>query len=119
MSGYCRIWGSHGWASAMPLGAAHLLPLLLDSLAHDVERAGAHLVVDAPQVFAEDAEEDQLDAAEEEHQDQRRGLPLNRMVEHAQQRRHDDANQAQTGEQEARRRRELERYVADASLGVE
>src|SRR5215207_10884270 len=40
-----------------------------------VQRAPLHLVVDAPQVLADDAEEDQLDAAEEEHGHQRGGLP--------------------------------------------
>ena len=42
-------------------------------LAHDVQRAALDLVVDAPDVLADHAERDQLDAAEQQDHDQRRG----------------------------------------------
>ena len=41
---------------------------------NDVQRPILCLVIDSAQVFADDAEEDELDAAQEEHADQRRGL---------------------------------------------
>src|SRR6476659_1365222 len=50
----------------------HSLVVSAKLLAHHVERASAHLVVDASQVLADDPQKDQLDAAHEEDEDQRR-----------------------------------------------
>src|SRR5262245_32174191 len=45
-----------------------------DRLSHDIERPLADFVVDTAQVLADNAQHDQLDAAEEQDADQRRGL---------------------------------------------
>ena len=46
----------------------------------DVERPALDFVVDAPQIFADNAQEDQLNAAQKEHADQGRRLAQEKEV---------------------------------------
>ena len=77
-SGTCGSSSIRCWAAK---GLAHHLRLNPDRIAHHIERPLLGLGEDAADIFAEHAERDQLDAAEEQHRDHDRGIAGHRVAE--------------------------------------
>ena len=55
------------------VGSANRVGLDSNAVAHDVQRAALDLVVDAPHVLADHADRHELNAAQQQHRDDRRG----------------------------------------------
>ena len=93
--------------------------LEVEPLAHDVQRPLLDLVVDAPDVLADDAHGDELDAADQQHGEQDRGHTLGEDAEVA---RDDDQGQARERgqrESEPEQHRQLQRHLAERGQCVE
>src|SRR5579859_2284234 len=85
-----------------------------------IERAVLYLVINAAQVLADDAQENELHAAQEEHRDERGGLSgkEQRLIERAQHGDNGDGHQRRGRHPKAQRGGQLERHIREAGDGI-